>query len=188
MPGRLKEVAQKTRYSPMMTTKVKDELEALQVCKSVRRGRSTMLDFMGPGRTLWERVNPHLNSPVKRTRWARWEHPAHPELLAGMSALSRLTMIADDRVPTYALALAVFQGLLSEGTIVGCPDAEPANARMEIWAYPPDLLSDDPTVAPLFLPRLRTPSAAQFASPTFERQFRRFSVFQRSMNPPAIIA
>jgi hypothetical protein len=146
-----KEVAQKTHYSPMMTTKVKDELEALQICKSVRSGRSMLLDFMGSGRRLWERVNPYLISPVKRTRWVRWEHPAHRGLLAGMSALSRQTMIADDRLPTYALPLAAFQELLGKGTIVGCPDVEHANARMEIWAYPPELLSDGPTVDPLSL-------------------------------------
>jgi len=147
----LKEVAEKTGYSPMMTTKVKDELEALQICKSVRSGRSMTLDFMVAGRQLWDRVNPHLVSPVKRTKWARWEDPAHHGLLAGMSALSRQTMIADDRLPTYALPLAVFQELLEKGTVVGCPDADRAKVRIEIWAYPPDLLSEGPTVDPLSL-------------------------------------
>ena len=147
----LKAVAQKTGYSPMMTTKVKDELEALQICKSVRSGRTMALDFMGAGRQLWERANPHLVSPVKRTKWARWETPVRRGLLAGMSALSRQTMIADDRLPTYALPLAVFQELLEKGTIVGCPDAECAKVRMEIWSYPPNLLSDGPSVDPLSL-------------------------------------
>lgn len=147
----LKEVADKTRYSPMMITKVKDELEALRICKAVRSGRSMLLDFMTMGRPLWNRVNPHMMSPVKRTKWARWENPAHPGLLAGMSALSRQTMIADDRLPTCALPLTVFQELLEKGTIVGCPDAERAEVRIEIWSYPPNLLSDGPTVDPLSL-------------------------------------
>jgi hypothetical protein len=147
----LKEVAQKTGYSPMMTTKVKDELEASQICKSVRSGRSMELEFMGTGHSLWDRVNPYMISPVKRTKWARWEHPSHPGLLAGLSALSRQTMIADDRLPTYALPLPDFQELLEKGTIVGCPDAEHAQVRMEIWAYSPGLLSDGPAVDPLSL-------------------------------------
>lgn len=147
----LKQVAKTTRYSPMMMTKVKDELEAFQICKSVRSGRSMSLDFIAAGRPLWERVNPYLISPVKRTKWARWENSAHRGLLAGMSALSRQTMIADDRLPTYALPLAAFQELLEKGTVVGCPDADHATVRIEVWAYPPDLLSEGPTVDPLSL-------------------------------------
>ena len=147
----LKEVAKKTRYSPMMTTKVKDELEALQICKSTRSGRSMIMDFMATGQPLWEQVSSHLVSPVKKNKWVRWDQPDHPGLLAGMSALSRRTMIADDRLPTYALPLAAFQELLEKGTIVGCPDAEHAKARIEIWSYVPDLLSEGPTVDPLSL-------------------------------------
>lgn len=147
----LKEVAKKIRCSPMMTTKVKEELEALQICKSTRSGRSMVLDFMATGRALWDRVSPHLSSPVKKTKWIRWEQPAHPGLLAGLSALSRRTMIADDRLPTYALPLALFQELMEKGSVLVCPDAEHARARIEIWSYPPDLLSDGPLVDPLSL-------------------------------------
>jgi hypothetical protein len=109
------------------------------------------MDFMATGRPLWERVSPHLVSPVKKTKWVCWEQPPHPGLLAGMSALSRRTRIADDRLPTYALPLAVFQELLEQGTVVGCPDAERAKARIETWSYPPDLLSEGPMVDPLSL-------------------------------------
>lgn len=147
----LKEVASKTRYSPMMMTKVKDELESLRICRAVRSGRAMMLDFVAMGRPLWDQVNAQMVSPVKRAKWARWEEPAHPGLLAGMSALSRQTMIADDRLPTYALRLSVFQELLESGAILGCPDTEFANVRIEIWSYPPELLSDSPTVDPLSL-------------------------------------
>jgi hypothetical protein len=36
-----------------------------------------------------------MSSPVKRTKWARWERRANAGLLAGMTALSKQTMIAD---------------------------------------------------------------------------------------------
>jgi len=147
----LKQIAERTRYSPMMATKVKEELEALQICKSTRRGRSMVLHFVTAGRALWEKAKPHLISPVKKATWVRWDRPDHPGLLAGMSALSRRTMIADDRLPTYAVPLAVFQELLERGVFVGCPDAERAKARMEIWAYPPDLLTEGSMVDPLSL-------------------------------------
>lgn len=147
----LKEVAEKTRYSPMMMTNAKDELEALQISRAVRSGRTMMLEFMAKGRPLWDQVNAQMTSPVKRTKWARWERPPQVALFAGMTALSRQTMIADDRLPTYALPLSEFQELLEKGDIVGCPDAEHAEIKIEIWAYAPDLLSDGPMVDPLSL-------------------------------------
>jgi len=147
----LKEIAQKVQYTPMMMTKVKDELEAAEICNTVRSGRSLVLEFNAAGRPLWEQVQPQLSSPVKKTRWVQWARPAHPALLAGMSALSRRTMIAADRLPTYALPLAAFQDFLERGVYTGCREAEQATARIEVWSYPPERLGDNEMVDPLSL-------------------------------------
>ena len=147
----LKDIARKTQYSPMMMTKVKDELEAAQICKVVRSGRSMVLHFTASGLPLWESAKLRLATPVKKTRWVQWERRLEPALLAGMSALSRLTMIGDDRLPTYALPLAAFQSLLEKGLCVGSRDAENAAAKLEVWSYNPQLLTDGETVDPLSL-------------------------------------
>ncbi len=70
----LKDIAEKVRigevhYSPTMMTKVKDELEAAEICKTTRSGRSTVLEFAAAGRDLWKLVEPRLASPVKKVRW-----------------------------------------------------------------------------------------------------------------------
>jgi DNA-binding MarR family transcriptional regulator len=147
----LKDIARKVHYSPMIMTKVTAELEAAALCKIVRRGRSLVLDFKTAGRALWEQAKPQLTSPVKKTRWVKWAKPGHPALLAGMSALSLRTMIAADRLPTYALPLAVFQDFLERGVCAGCRDAENATARIEVWSYNPNLFGDDRMVDPLSL-------------------------------------
>jgi DNA-binding MarR family transcriptional regulator len=147
----LKEIAQKVQYSPIMLSKVKDELEAAGICKIVRDGRSLVLEFTAAGRPLWDQVQPQLTSPVKKTRWVRWDRPAAPALLAGVSALSRLTMIAADRLPTYALPLAEFQDFLERGVCTGCRDSEHATVRIEVWSYPPERLGDNEMVDPLSL-------------------------------------
>jgi DNA-binding MarR family transcriptional regulator len=147
----LKDIARKIHYSPMRMTKVKDELEAGEICKVVQSGRSMFLDFKATGRVLWEQVKPQLRSPVKKTRWVQWAKPAEPALLAGMSALSLRTMIAADRLPTYALPLAVFQDFLGRGLYADCHDADNATAKIEVWSYNPHLLGDDRMVDPLSL-------------------------------------
>jgi len=147
----LKDIAQEVHYSPMMMTKVKQELEAAEICKIVRSGRSMILDFKTSGRLLWEQVKPQLTSPVKKTRWVQWEKPRPPALLAGMSALSLRTMIAADRLPTYAITHEAFQDLLKRGVCADCRDAENATAKIEIWSYNPQLLGDHQMVDPLSL-------------------------------------
>jgi len=147
----LKEIARKVQYSPIMLSNVKDELEAAGLCKIVRAGRSLVLEFIAAGRPLWDQVQPRLSSPVKKTRWVRWDRPAAPALLAGMSALSRRTQIAADRLPTYALSLAKAQDFLARGVYADCRDAEQAAARIEVWSYPPERLGDHEMVDPLSL-------------------------------------
>lgn len=147
----LKEIAAQVGYSQMMITKVKDEIEAAGACATVRNGRSVVLKFTARGRALWELLLPRFASPVKKTRWVRLLRPNHPALLAGLSALSRRTMINDDRLPTHALSLSAYQEALELGTCTGSHDADHANARVEVWSYPPERLSQDQTVDPLSL-------------------------------------
>ena len=159
----LKEIAEKTRYnpakeiaikggySPMMITKVKNEFEAAGIARAVQHGRSMVLEFAAAGRNLWEQAKPRLLSPVKKTVWVRWEKAESPALLAGISALSLKTMIADDRLPTYAIAAAMLRDFLSKKIFTECHYAEEATAKLELWSYFPELLGVDRSVDPLSL-------------------------------------
>ncbi len=60
-------------------------------------------------------------------------------------------MLADDRLPTYALGPKMLESWLEQGTMIGCPDAEQANVRIEVWSYEPKLLGDNEVVDPLSL-------------------------------------
>jgi DNA-binding MarR family transcriptional regulator len=147
----LKEIAGKIHYSPMMMTNVKNELEAAGICEIIQSGRSMALNFSTAGQSLWEKVKHQLSSPVKKTRWVQWEwrDRERPALLGGITALSMRTMIADDRLPTYALSPADFASFLEYG--VTCRDAENATAKIETWSYNPRLLTGDEMVDPLSL-------------------------------------
>ncbi|MDD5037691.1 MAG: hypothetical protein PHE55_23420, partial [Methylococcaceae bacterium] len=63
----------------------------------------------------------------------------------------RRTLIADDRLPTYALGPRMLEAWLERGTLAGCPDAEQASARIEVWSYEPKYLGDNESVDPLSL-------------------------------------
>lgn len=147
----LREIAPKIGYSPIMVTKAKDELEAAELCTTLRQGRAITLAFAAQGRKLWKQALPLLSSPIKKIHWIRWDQPAYPALKAGITALSRLTSISDDPIPTYALPSVTFQANLEKGTFTGCQGPEDATVRMEAWSYNPMRLGDSQMVDPLSL-------------------------------------
>jgi hypothetical protein len=147
----LKEMAERVGCSPIMLTKVKDELEAVELALPSRQGRSITLHFPRRGRDLWEQAQPYLSSPVKKTQWLRGKIPGHAALTAGLTALSQLTAIADDHLPTMALSSEVFQAGLEKGIFQRCGGPEESNLRIETWSYDPLVLASGDRVDPLSL-------------------------------------
>lgn len=147
----LKEIAEKIDYSPIMLTKVKRELEAAELCEARRQGRAITLHFLARGQALWEQAQPFLASPVRKTHWLQWSKPGLPALAAGLTALSQLTAIADDRMPTFALSAEALQAGLEKKTFLASEGPEAAGVRMESWSYEPNLLGKARRVDPLSL-------------------------------------
>lgn len=151
----LAEAASFLGYSPMMLTKAKDELVASGLCTVRAEGRSLRLAFATQGRALWETAMPRLASPVVRTQLVRFSagdrRSEVPEgfVRAGVSALSDLTLLAEDPLVTYAVGKGVFAAV---GPSLCQADLEDdANARIETWRYAPNRLSKDGRVDALSL-------------------------------------
>jgi hypothetical protein len=135
----LQEIAKLIGYSPIMVTMVKRELESAGICEALKQGRSVTLSFLHDRRELWDRVEPLLSSPCRRN-WVKWAKPDPAALLAGMSALSHLTMISDDPLPTYALGRKIFRAHNEQGDFHVCHERDEANACLESWSYDPRIL------------------------------------------------
>jgi DNA-binding MarR family transcriptional regulator len=131
----LQEIAQRLGCSAMTITNVKEELESAKICKTSRRGRAVTLLFPEFKRALWNSAEPLLSSPVKKERWVDWHHPAYPAIAAGLTALSRSSMIEDERWPTFALFHATFQANLKREVYRSVPDPEENSVRLQAWTY-----------------------------------------------------
>jgi hypothetical protein len=151
----LAEAASLLGYSPMMLTKAKDELVAAGLCTVRPAGRALRLGFEAEGRALWESALPRLSSPVVRSHFIRM--PAMDGeasvpvglVCAGISALSEVTNLAEDRIVTYAAGkVAVAAADLSLERVAF---EEEASARLETWRYAPALLATEGRVDPLSL-------------------------------------
>jgi len=147
----LQEIAKTIGYSPIMITKVKTELEAAGLCEAVKDGKAVVLDFKYERKGLWEQSRSILFGPVRRHHWVQWDQPGPPALLAGISALSKKTILSSDRMRTFALDHRKYLQLLEKGTFHGCRGPEEASVRIESWAYDPAVLSDGECVDELSL-------------------------------------
>jgi hypothetical protein len=147
----LGQIATRLGYSAMAISKAHHELQTARLCKLTRTWRSATLRFTARGKALWQQAEPLLTMPVRRKEWIRWGQPRARAVLAGATALSRVSMLADDRVPTYAMRDKNFARAMDKGEIFRCGGPEEAEARMEVWKYDPWVLTDDDAADPCSL-------------------------------------
>ena len=82
--------------------------------------------------------------PVLRNKEIEILNPADLKLLkAGISALSHLSMLADDPIPTYAMSSAAYKSAFEGGKIVEIAVGNGRSALIEIWSYAPAVLARD---------------------------------------------
>ncbi len=146
------ELAKGLGYSAMTLSRAVRELEAAKVATVRVEGRSRLLETEYTAKETWEKARPHLRSPVKRRVWARassrWR-PPHVRL-AGLSALSELSMLAAPARPCYALDPSQWK-MASDGGLEILPEPLDDTSELEIWHYQPALMRDSKTVDPYSL-------------------------------------
>jgi hypothetical protein len=147
----LGQIATRLGYSAMALSKAQDELQTAGLCEVVRTWRTVSLHFTARGRALWNRAEPLLTTPMRRRLWIRWGQPRARAVFAGTTALSRVSMVADDLVPTHAMRDKDLTVAMDKGEIFGCGGPEEAEARMEAWKYDPWVLAENDVADPCSL-------------------------------------
>jgi hypothetical protein len=138
-------------YSAMTMTKVRDELVAHNLCMREEGAKPRGLRFLHQKRALWETALPCLRSPVGRTHWAKFQKPPPALPLAGLTALSKHSLLEDDPLPTYACYGNAWKKLIDLPSVAEVGHVEEASARVECWRYDPGLLVGEDMVDPLSL-------------------------------------
>jgi DNA-binding MarR family transcriptional regulator len=139
----LAEIADRLAYSRMAISKAHEELERAQLCDVQRTGREVRLEFRGSKRTVWHAAEPILSSPVRKTYWVRKGINPPALLMAGPTALARVTMLADEKFPTFAIRDRLIKDLWRQGNLILVPGRDEAEERLEGWSYDPAILSND---------------------------------------------
>jgi hypothetical protein len=139
-PGKL---TRKLAISAMQITRAVRQLQKLNLFEVWKDGVQVVIQGKMPPKTLYEAAKPYLIDPVREIVYAsRDSVTGLPH--SGISALSEITMLADDVVPTFAYFSK--SDKLSGETRLSDRDKQ---IRIEIWKYTPTLLSDNPNHADL---------------------------------------
>lgn len=146
----LRQTAKLLQYAPMGIYKAKEELVACGLCEYSGTRRTSSFSFPLAPHQLWEKALPVMRTPVREERYIRiskeWNSPC---IAAGVSALSRHTLLEDDSLPTMAL-YRYADGVDKFPAVY----EEEAEARLQLWSYDPLKLIKSPlfeTVDPFSL-------------------------------------
>jgi DNA-binding MarR family transcriptional regulator len=138
-------------YTPMTLSRAVRELVAAGLAQIHKAGRSQYLSMAYSPQETWEQALPLLRNPVQRTVWTPTQTRTEelPVRVAGLSALARLSMLAEPGSPVFAVSRTAWQAMKAD--MVELPEAMPGTCEWELWNYAPTLQPDSDTVDPLSL-------------------------------------
>jgi hypothetical protein len=147
----LAQLGERVAYSPQAMSFAQEELQDAKLCDVRRAGRKVFLEFALRGKALWDEAEALMESPVRKTQWVRWGQPRARAVVSGITALSRVSMLAEDAMSTYAMRDRELAAALEKGELVGCRGADEADVRMESWKYDPWVLAENGVADPCSL-------------------------------------
>lgn len=148
MPVTASAVARGIGYAGMTATRAVRELHASSLIRLHREGRTNRIALVEDRVRTWELAKPRMRNPVLRVEYPRHATVANARL-AGLDALSQLTMLAEPKRHVWAISQADWSALTKR--VIPPGGTENDGESVQIWAYPPTLGGDGTTVDPLSL-------------------------------------
>ncbi len=142
----MSDAGKKLGFSAMTITRAVRQLEQTTLFTTEKDGVQKKMTGKYTMRELYDKMQPYLTSPVRKTIYVDKQTPLSSMRIAGMSALSQMSMVNPPDMLCYAVH---GKKELPSGTDV-LIDAS-AQVKVEIWKYDPNILSENDTVDPLSL-------------------------------------
>lgn len=130
-----KEMAATLHYTQMTLSNVMSEMVELGLCEV--QGWPKRIHFKCTGLELWKEALPRFKSPVQKILPNAKSTPDF--CVAGMSALSELSMVAPDPLTVYACCVSDLKG---KGAYERPIYEEEAKSVLQIWHYDPKICGD----------------------------------------------
>lgn len=144
----LKGIAEKLLYDAMTITRAAYYLHNMGLC-TLQGTKEKLLHFGNANAELWEKAEPMMNNPVKKTLYYSGWVPGENIYKSNINALAHYTDLNDDVIEYYAVKPGYTRlmggvNLQNTGPLEG-------NICIEEWKYNPYLLTKTEFVDPLSL-------------------------------------
>lgn len=145
-PFTFTQLANMLPYAQMTIKRACDEIAQAELGVLNMRGRERELRFEKTGRELWEAALPLLRNPVHREVTVVLPPDAIAGLEAGITALSRYSMISASMPLILAVSSEAWKIARQNPQVHEMACEDESTHRLEIWRYDPTLLSTGTTV------------------------------------------
>jgi DNA-binding MarR family transcriptional regulator len=151
-----KELALSLGYSAMTLTRAIKELVNRELATAEMVGREKRLEFNVQNRELWQKAEPNLHSPVKKSVWVAQQCltdliEGAGAKIAGESALAEFTTIAHPKNQILAVNASEWPGIKKLMDIEQREERDFDCAQIQLWRYSPTGITNDALVDPLSL-------------------------------------
>lgn len=136
------ELAKVLNYTQMTMTRALNELELVGLGKSERKGKERWFSFITDP-PLWKSAEPLMQNPIKK-HYGLIDNIDEIEkkgVLAGLSALSEISMLSSPDRPIYAMSLQTWKELQKIGCFQEIHEDDEAEIEIEVWSYDPLLFA-----------------------------------------------
>ena len=137
------QLAVELKYSPMTMSRAFDEIQRADLGAITTEGRERVLRFLENREMVFKQAQPLLISPVRKKLNISGNISLAGLVLAGESALSKLSMLSEPVHAVYAASAKTWKEKESTESIMSVPMHEAGSIEIEIWKYPPELFARD---------------------------------------------
>lgn len=130
------DLADLDQYSKMTTSRAMKEFQSFGLIEPAINEKSPRWHFVGPPKVIWEKALPVMQSPVKRVVFSDW--PPLVQRAAGLSALSKASLLAEPSIPVIAFTKEGWDLELRRSGRTEVDPFDHALFEIEIWSYSPD--------------------------------------------------
>ena len=136
------QLAEELGYSRMTMTRSLDEIESAELAEVSVVGRKRLVYFDKNRRNLWEKVLPHLKTPVRENVWLKTLIDELAVCQAGLTALACHSMLTPPKRQVYAAFVKDWKDIKRKypHEIISYPDE--AKCELEVWSYSPGLFAN----------------------------------------------
>jgi len=138
----ISEIVKKLEYSRITASRIMNELKLHQFGVHHRNGKQKLISLEDTLENMWQKALPLMGSPVLERIYLTSATGLNNFYYAGQTALSEITSLAGLNYDTYAIGKNEWFSLRKQMIKFITPNQDEANYELEIWTYPPQLLSN----------------------------------------------